>query len=231
VVSRLQAEFAAEVSLRVQEELAARAEHFRDIKENCLKKVLSEIKRFERHFSLREGEISSWIRNTSRIPPRSDWCRTFSFGFEDPPTTHYTILLHDLRNHFPNLVKKLKDFETRMKELCPLHDRKYYEAAMLVYEATGKITKEATDRAVLTEAVLMSLAGYRQEAWPNDRDCLTEKGLLEHVDKLTNKLKSDETIKEYLTLRNTALSLIKEVKEEVIRILHSQRLPGRCNLY
>lgn len=84
-----------------------RRRHFEDIKKNCLGELLEEIRRFNEHFMLSEGEISSWVRDPFFQKPASEWCKKFSFGFDEPPATHYTMLLHDLENHFPELDEPL----------------------------------------------------------------------------------------------------------------------------
>ena len=63
-----------------------RRRHLEDIKENCLKDVLSNIGRFKSFYTLSENQVFSWIRDEmlSRGLSSVDWCIHFSFGFEDP---------------------------------------------------------------------------------------------------------------------------------------------------
>jgi len=77
----------------------------------------------------------------------------------------------------------------------------------------------------------MVLAGYREDYWPNDKNILLNKRLIKHVDEIVNRLKSAEVTKEFINVRNNALPLVREVKEHIIRILHAQKLPGKCDLY
>jgi len=224
---------AAYLTYRYTELSWRRRKHFEDIKENCLRKVLEGIEYFERHFALYEDKISGWVKagSFSREPPSSEWCKLFSFEFERPPTTHYRILLHDLENHFPELVKKLRSFEEKMRELCPLYDKILYELTKLVYIEAGNVTTNIPGRDILTEAVIMILAGYGEEYWPNDKRALESKGLLEHIDVLVNRLKDSKMIKEFNEIRENCLFLVSDVKKDIMKILHSQKLPGKCNLY
>ena len=223
---------AAYLTYRYTEVSWRRRRHFEDIKENCLRGILCDVERFEEHFAIREGRISTWVRDRSFFrPPSSMWCRLFSFGFDEAPTTHYRVLLHDLRNHFPGLVVKLKNFEREMRKLCPLYDRKLYELTRLAYDEAGMVTTEIPGRDILTEVVVMVLAGYGEDYWPNDKNILLNKRLIKHVDEIVNRLKSAEVTKEFINVRNNALPLVREVKEHIIRILHAQKLPGKCDLY
>ena len=103
-----------------------RHRHFEDIKMNCLKEILRNIEEFEDLFRLSEDRISTWVRGPGfqKGPPSSAWCKLFSFGFDEPPTTHYRVLLHDLKSHFPDLVSKLKNFEDEMRKLCPRYNER-----------------------------------------------------------------------------------------------------------
>jgi len=224
---------AAYLTYRYTEVSWRRRRHFEDIKENCLKRILHGVERFEEHFTLHVGRTPTWVKTSLffKGPPYSNWCKLFSFGFEEVPTTHYSVLLHDLRNHFPELVMRLRKFEEEMRKQCPLYDVKLYELTRLAYDEAGKITTNIPGRDVLSEVLVMALAGYGDEYWPNDKNFLKNKGLLIHVDALINKLKNISIAREFNGIRNNALSLLKEVKKDVVEILHSQKLPGKCNLY
>lgn len=226
---------AAYLTYRYTELSWRKRRHFEDIKVNCLEKILSDIERFEDLFRLSEGQISTWVRNETQFskPPSSAWCTLFSFGFDKPPTTHYRLLLHDLKNHFPELVEKLKKFEEAMKEVCPLYNRLLYEVTKLVYSKASAVYSNIPGKDILTEAVVMTLAGYGEWDYPNNARFLKERGLYASVSKIVEDVKRGHSklVEDFINTRNRGLSLVEDTKKSVLEILHSHKLPGKCNLY
>ena len=198
-----------------------------------MKKILSDMDGFESFFTLSEGEVSGWVRDGKflRESPPVDWCMVFSFGFEKPPMNHYYLLLHDLRNHFPRLVDKLRRFESKMKELCPRYSELLRNVIKAVYEEAGRITTDIPSRSVITEVVVMSLAGYNEWSYPNERAFLEEKKMHDNVKRLKVEIsnKYHDLIISFNNVRKEALSITRDVKE-VSRILHIYKLPGKCKL-
>ena len=209
--------------------------HLEDIKENCLKNILSDIDRFEPFFALLENQVSYRVRDkeTFKETPSVDWCKCFSFGFDNPPTSHYHFLLHDLGNHFPKLVDKLRRFESGMKELCPKHSGLLHRLIKIVYEEAGQIAKEdRVLRSIVTEVVVMTLAGYDEWSYPNDKHLLEERGVYDNVKEFISEIysKHRNLIINFIDIRREALTIIKDTKEEILRILHLHKLPGGCKL-
>ena len=209
--------------------------HFEDIKVNCLEKILNEIERFEGLFMLSENQISTWVRGETQFkePPLSTWCVLFSFGFNEPPTTPYSVLLHDLKNHFPGVVEQLIEFEKKIKELCPLYNELLYKVTRLVYSKANNVERNIPGKDILTEVIVMALAGYKEWSYPNDAKFLKKKNLYKHVDEIIEDLRRNHAklISDFVNTRNTGLSLIGNIKKNLLEILHMQKLPGKCNLY
>ena len=199
-----------------------------------MKKILSDVGRFESFFALSENQVSNWVRDERffKEPPSVAWCTLFSLGFEEPPTSHYRLLLHDLRNHFPKLIDKLRSFESKIKELCPRYSELLYNITKIVYEEAKRITTDMLIRSIVTEVVIMSLAGYDEWSYPNDKRFLEERKIYDNVRRFIAEISSKyhNLTTSFIDVRKEALTIIKDVKEEILRILHIHKLPGRCKL-
>jgi len=225
---------AAYLTYRYTELSWRKRRHFEDIKEVCLKEILGDVNRFEEHFTFVENQISGLVGSGTCFStyPSSVWCVLFSFGFEDPPTDHYHLLLQDLKNHFPKLVNKLKMFEVKMRELCPRFNEILCRVVEQMFNEAKRITSDDVLRRVAVEVIVMTLAGYDEWRYPNNKRFLEEKNLYEDTKKLVSEAfkKHQDLITNFINIRNEALNTIKETKEEVVRLLNTHKLPGKCEL-
>ena len=211
-----------------------RRRHLEDIKTNCLNEISMKLEDFKRFFEISEGKIVEWIRNGSiyRKLPSIDCSHLFSFGFDEPCTTHYRILLHDLENHFPDLEKKLREFEGEIKELCLEYKEllcKITETALL---KAKNVVNSDPEVYFLTEAVVMSLAGYKEHDYPTEAEFLRRKHLDKHIDKIVEDLRKNhaELVNKFVNVRKKAKSKVNNIKKDVVETLHKQKLPGKCKL-
>lgn len=86
---------------------------------------------------------------------------------------------------------------------------------------------------ISTEVTVMTLAGYNEWDYPNDKRFLEQRNLIKYLDTIINELRSNhsEVVKEFVKVRKKGLSLVKDVKYEIVKILHMQKLPRKCKLY
>jgi len=88
-------------------------------------------------------------------------------------------------------------------------------------------------RSILTKVIVMTLAGYNEWYYSNDKKFLEERGLSKHVAEILEKIYNDynKLVEEFTNIRRRGIELVKDVKQTIIEILHSHKLPGRCKLY
>ncbi len=63
-----------------------------------------------------------------------------------------------------------------MREICPQYDEKPYDLTSVIFSELPHII-DVNARAILTEVVIMSLSGYGEEYYLNDKRFLDERGL------------------------------------------------------
>lgn len=67
----------------------------------------------------------------------------------------------------------MKEFEKRMKKLCPLYNELLYRVTKLAYSGASKVTTNISlCMDISTEVTVMTLAGYNEWDYPNDKGFL-----------------------------------------------------------
>ena len=119
-----------------------------------------------------------------------------------------------------------------MKELCLKYNELLYSITKIVYEDAKQITTDIPGRDIVTEVVVMSLAGYDEWSYPNDKYFLEKRKMYDSVKKFIAEIsgKYSDLVARFINVRREALTIIKDVREEILRILHMYKLPGRCRL-
>ena len=119
-----------------------------------------------------------------------------------------------------------------MKELCPRYNELLYKITKTVYEEAKQVATDMPSRGIVTEVVVMSLAGYDEWSYPNDKSFLEEKKIYDDVKKFVANISSKygNLVTDFSNTREEALAIIRDTKEEILKILHVHKLPGRCSL-
>ena len=223
---------------------AKKRKRFSKILKIVLEPILEELKNIKSYFSIYEGAISSWVISSFRGAP-TDWVRYFSFkqcpktliarcNHEAPMYKHkecvnkvcmdYNILFQDLKKRFPDLVSELEKFERDVKEIYPQYEKKLFELTKAVLSELQHIT-DADARARSTEVVVMSLAGYDEGYYPNDKRFLDERGFTRLVSETIRKVREryGELVEQFVKIRREGIDRIEEVEKHMEHVMYEIR--------
>jgi len=166
-------------------------------------------------------------------------------------------LYDDLKNHFPDLTKTYEELEQKIRKHGPKFFQSFKETYELIRnEITAEFDKSGFRFSYAPEecsslltysinAALFKIEGKDESYWPNAYKFLKGKSdylvefsnmlgtsittPLEIVTKVSNDLKGNNSVKEYLETKKTILSSISDAKEKTQRwINYKGELPGNC---
>jgi len=184
--------------------------HFNEIKEECLKPILTSLEKLTRNFEFGETHPPSRLDIEELLRRSIHWWDRFSFKGSMGVNP---LLYEDLPNHFKDLAKLLEDVEMSFRKV-------YQQFLQAVLNLSNRIKSDPEFRAFeekfgesSMDAVFFLSLGIDKGEWPNIFQRLSEcKDVLE---KLGNKFYGTQEAKEVRDMQKEMLEKINLCKREV----------------
>jgi hypothetical protein len=217
---------------RWRESRRMRERHFEDIKDRFLKPILEELHNLRGYFEFGESRGIWRIQDLEeRLKSDIRWWEYFSF--KNVSKVH-KLLYEDLKNHYPDLYRDLKNIETWMRS-------NYAEYLQAIHGLLKTIEEDQEFKAFSKEfqkgfldatssypldAIFLLALGVDKSVWPNIY--LYVKPKLDKMRHLENKFYNSVKAQKVRNIVQNMLTTINGCINRVEEIILDTKLKGKC---